>query len=257
MASQETKPRIPAAQLLTKIFRCPYVEACKQASQPGHACSEIVRTQDSVDFAHHQPPEPWSGQLATAPILFVSSNPSIGNDEFPTFGWKDSSVVDYFDNRFVGGRKPWILNGTRPLLRDGKHDRPVQFWCSVRKCAEVVLGRRPVPGEDYALTEIVHCKSRSERGVRAALGFCSGLYTDRILRASGARIIVSLGRMAESVLSPMCTRAADCRMGVSSSSSGLGKRHFVFLPHPNAREPRTIQRLLTSEQIASLTRILR
>ena len=42
----------------------------------------------------------------------------------------------------------------------------------------------------------MHCKSKSEIGVREARDFCTGRYFDRILAVSGASIIVVLGSAA-------------------------------------------------------------
>ena len=45
-----------------------------------------------------------------------------------------------------------------------------------------------VIGLDYALTEVVRCKSRQERGVPEALGTCSSRYLARTLELSAARV---------------------------------------------------------------------
>lgn len=45
----------------------------------------------------------------------------------------------------------------------------VRFWAAVRKQAFRLLGHLAVPGVDYAMTEVVHCKSAGERGVADAL----------------------------------------------------------------------------------------
>lgn len=89
------------ADHLLEVARCPILEQCLEAAQPSHPCAGVVLTQWSdvspteriaTWRARHQLPEPWRGRINVAPILFVSSNPSIsryhgayqpdrGNDE--------------------------------------------------------------------------------------------------------------------------------------------------------------------------------
>ena len=52
-----------------------------------------------------QVPEPWSGNLEHAPILFLSSNPSISTAElYPRWEWPDEEIADFFGRRFGGGQ---------------------------------------------------------------------------------------------------------------------------------------------------------
>jgi len=160
--------------------------------------------QHDVPPEEHQVPEPWSGQLARAPILFVSSNPSISRSEdYPTWRWSDVEIADFFDNRFGGGRKRWVTDGARSLRADGTRSGSVAFWAGVRNRAGELLGRPAVPGEDYALVEVVRCKSTNERGVAEARRTCSELYLARTLEASGATVIVTLGEKARPTVNTM------------------------------------------------------
>ena len=52
------------------------------------------------------------------------------------------------------------------------------------------------PGEDFALSEVVHCKSKKEEGVASALSTCSGRYLNELLSCSGALVIVLVGKKA-------------------------------------------------------------
>jgi hypothetical protein len=86
-----------AKTLLIEIARCPNVRlALKDES---HACRTVVAAQDIPDLPPfpHQFPEPWSGRIETAPLLFVGSNPSLNPDEtFPTKGWSADGIEAYF-----------------------------------------------------------------------------------------------------------------------------------------------------------------
>lgn len=57
-------------QLLQEIHNCPVATSIRNG-QPG-PCQTIVLSQTGTTF---HSPEPWSGQITTAPILFLSSNP--------------------------------------------------------------------------------------------------------------------------------------------------------------------------------------
>src|SRR5256885_16253549 len=80
------------AQLLTTIARCPVVKTCLTDPSPTHTCSQIVLYQwPEVPFeqrlerwrSEHHVPEPWVGHLETAPLLFLSSNPSLAGRRKP------------------------------------------------------------------------------------------------------------------------------------------------------------------------------
>ncbi len=62
--------------------------------------------------------------------------------------------------------------------------------------AQTLLQRQPVPGEDYALTEVVRCKSIGERGFTEARDHCSARYLLRTLQISPASVVVILGEQA-------------------------------------------------------------
>jgi hypothetical protein len=173
-------------RLLIEIARCPVFVACKNGERPpGDPCGAIVAVQADVSLAGHHLPEPWSGQLTLAPILFVSSKPSISrSEEYPLWRWSDEEIIDLFENRFGRGRKPWVINGARSLRLDGTHSGSVPFWAGVRNRATDLLDRPAVPGEDYALVEVVRCKSAEEMGVPRARVTCSTRYLRRTIEAS-------------------------------------------------------------------------
>ncbi|MGV0434349.1 hypothetical protein ACUY3H_05225 [Corynebacterium ureicelerivorans] len=143
----------------------PCAEICnyqiQQAVETGHSRDEYTKTMFHV-------PEPWNGNLETAEILFVSSNPSFDpNEEFPKLAndsWPDEKVVDFFVNRF----------------NESNYGENNAFWKAVRKTAAYILGetdefrklsetdtsdRAIIRSIEYrtAITEAVHCKSQSEK----------------------------------------------------------------------------------------------
>ena len=51
-------------------------------------------------------------------------------------------------------------------------------------------------GRDYALTEIVHCKSKNEIGVTAVMAQCPQRFLLPILGCSAAKLVVAVGKKA-------------------------------------------------------------
>ncbi|MFZ2490259.1 MAG: hypothetical protein WA208_02125 [Thermoanaerobaculia bacterium] len=98
--------------LLLRIARCPVVADAR--ATVGHACHVVVNTQPVGPEAFHLP-EPWNGDLRFAPLLFVSSNPSIGpSEDYPTTGCDDDLIEDC------------------GLAVDGMYGELGRFWKEVR-----------------------------------------------------------------------------------------------------------------------------
>ena len=137
-------PHASATELLGTITHCPVVLACRAGAT--HPCSDIVGVQEHKSLERHQVPEPWSGAIEQAPILFVSSNPSISTDEpYPDMGWQPERVRDFSQFRFGGGpdHLPFVKDGIRFPLKDGGHSkRPVPFWAAVRQRSRELLGTK-------------------------------------------------------------------------------------------------------------------
>lgn len=229
-------------RLLVEIAQCPRAKAVRcgetTASDP---CFPIVASQKGSAF---QIPEPWSGEINIAPILFISSNPSIDElEEYPGESWELDRTADFFQNRFTSPAG-WVTDGKYALRRDGTRSAWVRFWASARGRASEILQKKKAairPGVDFALTEVVHCKSRNETGVAEAQAFCSQRYLKRILSVAAAKVILVYGDPASKAIT-RCLGLGDD----DKTSHGLFgpvpmggiSRMFVFLPHPNARGPK-------------------
>lgn len=244
-------------KLLLEIARCSLVQHCIDRPTHDHPCFTIVHSQGSGSVDHHQVPEPWSGHIDHAPILFVASNPSISDqDVFPTGQWSDEDITDFFNNRFGGGKQQWIRDGTKGLGKDGVHLRATHFWAGVKQRAIELLERDVEPGVDYALTEIVHCKSKSEIGMREAQDFCVSRYLGRILSMSDASIIVVLGKPAREALETELGIPKDRTMHGPAGLWGR-ERIVTFLPHPNAHQPRTFVKCVPENELRTMRVFLR
>ena len=246
-------PSYSAESLLLEIARCENVRRCKESPQ-SHPCRRIVEFQEGPLQGFHLP-EPWSGRLETAPVLFVSSNPSLGpSEEYPHWNWPSEDIVDFFENRFGGGRKAWVLGG-RSLQVDGSRPgRRTRYWAAIQKRAEELVGPECRPGIDYAITEIVRCKSWKEKGVGEATDECVRRYLDSTLTASGAHVLVLVGMRAN--------YAARYHLGLPSDSLldeveiGGRLRMVVSVGHPGSAKPQRIERCVGAGGLARLRRFL-
>ena len=70
-----------AKQLLLEIAHCEVARRHCEVTRERGPCSAIVASQEASSWESFQAPEPWSGDLVRAPILFLSSNPSISTTE--------------------------------------------------------------------------------------------------------------------------------------------------------------------------------
>ena len=212
---------------------------------------------------NHHLPGPWVGRLEQAPLLFLSSNPFSRHsyddsslrdpqpplpefngatiDDHPSLGrpfeapkaeWTDDQIVDKGEAMFDVWTEP---TGTRAYKNPaGDLDKPVPYWKAARLFATSVFDRPVRPGIDYALTEIVRCRSPEELGVERAATKCVPLYLERTLALSPAPVIAVLGRRARQVIRTM-TGYAD--YGPVSPPLRIANRDriVVFLAHPTAR----------------------
>lgn len=203
---------------MIEIARCPNVRRCFESSVLAHACSTVVAAQQAAPDDFHLP-EPWNGEIETAPILFVSWNPSWNpNETFPTRAWTDKAIIGFFRTRF------------------DHSDQHSQTWREMRGIAEHLLGRPAKAGVDYAGTDIVQCKGK---GAKEALAECSGRYLRRTLEASGARVVVALGKDARQKLASYF--GVPAALGAHEPISVGGRdRMLVLLGAPGSAETRRL-----------------
>lgn len=243
--------------LLSEITRCEVLKSCKSGVTATGPCNRIVNVQRELPLSSHQVPEPWTGDIEQARIVFISSNPSIDLDEpFPVWADDVSKTRDFFINRF-GDQEGQIKGGMYPPLKDGSWGPAVRFWSSVRQRAFEVLPDA-VPGVDYALTEAVHCKSRSEIGVAEARSACAERYLPRIVdSAANAQLLVVFGVHAARSISELFEITLDktCRVG-RLERAGIA-RTVVYLDHPaGAGKVKRLSKAMSPEDFESVSRVV-
>ena len=184
----------------------------------------------ATTYEEFQLPEPWVGQIDKARILFVASNPSIGDDDHAR-GDSDGNIVwESHHLAFGGGSRPYIINGIKTTNDKGEPGHTVRYWCSIRSRAKELLPTA-IPGEDYAITEIVHCKSRKEIGVSQAADECFSRHFEKVMSVAAARIIVALGAFA---WKRFLNGAGTPPSSPIEREYGGRLRSIIFLPHPSS-----------------------
>lgn len=233
----------PVSDVLVGIARCPEVQRARKI--PGHPCKEVVESQDPPGT---QVPEPWNGDITIAPLMFIGSNPSYDpHEEFPSRASSDRQIVEFFQERF----EHWIEDGVRPIRqRDAGAKGNVRYLVEVRAIAEQAYRRSVIAGQDYVLSELVHCKSRNNQGVEQAGDRCQDLWLRKVLAASAARVVVVLGSKP----------GRRIRRWLSVPEATIMfhgcERWWVFLGAPGSSAPRRLDRVLTDEQREVLNSVL-
>ena len=204
---------------MIEIARCPNVRLALE--DESHPCRRVVAAQELPPFPH-QLPEPWTGQIETAPILFVGSNPSLNTSDkkFPTREGPDDEIEAYF---------------TTP----DRLDLNVRYWNVVRSIARALLDRKPRPGYDYALTELVRCKSLKEKGVPQALDTCTDLWLERTFKVSGANVVIALGKVAREGIASRIGVTSEIGLRRGTFELGGRERAVLMLGHPSGSKRQT------------------
>ena len=219
--------RSETEQLALDIARCSDLSAA--VTDPKHPCHKISHTQVAINGRYRQVPEAWVGNLETAKILVVSSNPSISTPEklgtgevyplagfadltesHPDWAGDDVALLDFQTQRLNQDRdKPFVTPGAQFLCEDSVYrggdkvnsiKKAQNYWKAAFKQGQDLLGGSFSLGHDLCLTEIVHCKSKREAGVAKAAPLCSQKYLHRILDSSNARLLVIGGRQAREMV---------------------------------------------------------
>lgn len=245
-----SRPQGTARDLAVAIARCAEIPCAEQDA--AHQCHTIV----SLQSPPRQVPEAWAGAIETAKVLFLSSNPSISEPEdpaaagsaekFPREEWSDDAIASFMMGRFDQTLVvPWVKN-KHFLREDGTYSkRKVAFWNSMQLRARELLGSHADAARDYAMTEVVHCKSKFEAGVPDAVGRCAERWLDPVLSVCPAPVVVVVGShaavQARELLGLPATFGADLDRSFYQVDAGGRPRAVVYLPHPAGfKGPKTL-----------------
>ena len=195
--------------LLWKIIDC----GLTYCPRKDCVCHPIYLSQGCGSRNAFHIPEPWNGDIEHAPILFVSINPGFTPDElYPNLddpNWTlpaltgvvfdNGKVEDFFENRFNNYYVRWSTSQGKShfsvRLANGKYKNVYGYWNYVQSIADFILNHPTTPGQDYALTELVHCKSRSTNVIpKKCFDECMKKHFQDVLNAaSNLRYLVVIG----------------------------------------------------------------
>ena len=226
-----------AVQLLERISHCPSVDDARGSTT--HPCSRVVALQ-AVPPDEFQVPEPWAGRIDVARLLFVSSNPSIsGAEPYPRWSAPAAERSTFFMDRFGPGPGQ-VRDGVYMPLRQPRDDglthsaKRGTFWNVCKLNAAWIYGRPVTAGIDYALTEVVHCKSHKEAGVTRARNHCADMWLNQVLEASPATVVVVLGDQAHRAFTHIGVDPLEFWWPRETYIAGRS-RLLLRAPHPTGR----------------------
>jgi hypothetical protein len=280
-------------KLASSICSCPEVDAA--IGNKNHPCYRVVSVQEEMvatDPGMRQRPEPWIGNIETARVLFLSSNPGLSDDpnisereDFPTYRMNEQEAGNFFVNRFNQKNIPVHATFNHPtepnfLVRcvDGNYrsgmkqqKRPQATWQGIHNHATTILGDKCDPQMDYALTEIVHCKSKMAEGVEEASSHCVDQWLLPILELSQAAIVFVMGSKVRDFFAiPLLKFSEDfgsdknkvyknlsqrerAQRDIQLSDFGGKKRLYVYCFHPtHAISPNTIEAMFGAQLLTWL-----
>jgi hypothetical protein len=237
-----------ANALALQIAKCS--DVCASISDSNHPCHQVVGWQagqfspkiTEVLGSNLHRPEPWTGDLAKAKMIFLSSNPSFDPAEnFPTWNdlaWPDKEISQFGAQRFVSNQErnfgasdsPHPEIRDRTIRRDGTLSKEVAHWRWVRQFASFAMDK-PLEDtsavSDYVMTELVHCKSSHEEGVIQALPHCTKKWFEKIMEISPAKIVFVTGAKAGDAMASVYSDSIPDNWG-SWGNSRFGKGKGIW-----------------------------
>lgn len=253
----------PDKKLALAIARCDHLPNALRDSS--HPCHKVACFQPNTPNRHI--PEGWYGNLVGSRVLLVASNPSIDLSEgdtgenYPRASWDDNAISEWITRRVDQSWPEVPVTFQRPPFKDflwrcidgeyrgaGKSNKPQTTWNNVHKLVTELLGPNANPSENYALTEVVHCKSHDGHGVPEASAACSGKWLGKIMElASNSKIVMLLGSHVRPWARREFRALIDEKFGERVKLGGpdvairdtfiFQGRVYVYLPHPTAPEP--------------------
>jgi uracil-DNA glycosylase family 4 len=259
-------------KLFNKILFCPINKL--KLNDLG-ACQRIIEVQKENKHKF-QFAEPWNGDIENAKILFVSSNPAIDFDEyFPTYdienetfvgNWNEEEIKNFFYKRFTyfsNKRNNAKLTFKKVVKNESGTPKTVKYWTNLNARAKELIGRKAKLNNDFAITEIVHCKSKSEVDIDdKCLESCSNNYLKEIISLSNAKLIVAVGKKAKEVIYNLYLKNQNITDFEKNKLYGPFEinnkhRYFLYICHPNTRkEIKKLDKVMNIDELKTISNLL-
>ena len=121
-------------------------------------------------------------------------------------------------------------------MKDGSY-KNVKYLSNIKgRVKEIfdLINKEFIPGTDYCLTEIVHCKSNDEIGVGKAVVACEK-YLKEIIKLSPASLLIIVGKTAKISFCKQYKLEKYLNKNVSDPENIEGKERLMyFIPAPDA-----------------------
>src|SRR5574344_2843407 len=124
--------------------------------------------------------------------------------------------------------------------------RSILHWSSIRKTVAKLYGRSVddvIPGVDYAMTEIVHCKTTETFCKNKPYSECTDRYLDKLVGVSGAKVILVVGGVASRIVRRRYHIAKDKNRIKKDVEINGRKFDFIFIADPSSLFPRKIEKI--------------
>jgi uracil-DNA glycosylase len=205
--------------LAWNIAHCPYFEDFDKGG--AGPCWKIIASQE-LEPRNRYPPESWTGRIAEAQILFVTSNPNTTPGKppkpMPTTPMELLKFnEEYFEEHSLGRVPTW---------------RRLPLWASQ------LLGTEPdIAQRCLAITDVVRCASKIQSGVPEALNQCVVTWLPKVIAESHAAVIAWCGSYAQAALREHLPHRIALSPGESWGPREFYGRERILLglPHPAYR----------------------
>ena len=244
-------------KLFFEILYCPI---SKIKTGELNECYDIIHSQNNFK-KEFQLPEPWSGDIERAKILFISSNPGITiNEVFPRYsveenvfleGWNDNNIFQFFKDRFV-------KNGGKIKIKEkeGIKFKRVLNWKKLLKRGEELVGG-DLSFENIAITDVVHCKSKNEIGLEACKNVCGSKFLNKVIGYSNAKLIVIVGNKAKDMINDLYNKIGNRRYKLYGPVEiNNVNRYFLWIYHTNARKKQKIGYYIDDKELKKIREII-
>tara|TARA_B100000315_G_scaffold253838_1_gene293554 strand:+ start:405 stop:1163 length:759 start_codon:yes stop_codon:yes gene_type:complete len=246
-------------KLLVDICRCPNIKDVLINNKENNPCFQTIKSQNK-DYDNFQVPEPWSGDITRAKIVFLLCNPSISeNENFPTHKNKNEELEDFFINRHNGDRPGKYINGDVVIYSNDKTKR-IPTQSEIKQVAQHIFGKSCIPGKDYAQLEITHCKTLNKNALSpSSINECVSRHFFRTIELIKAKLIVSCGVNSLEAMNTkfdLKAKMHDLIGPVNFEKNNINSKYIAFIGQPGSSYKRTGSEAINGENLSKIRNLI-